>query len=174
MTGRTVTNAPTLTGMRRPTLLLLVPIVGLALAGCGSGGGRSDPSAAAAPSGSSAAALRAVAAQELNTYSAGQYGAAWDLWDSAGQHAISRADYVALFTRCRDAFAGVGFKITSATVSGTAGTVATDRGGVPVVFAFNLEDGRWRYQPPATDMADYKLGLDATVAKDKAEGVCGT
>ncbi|GAA0318535.1 hypothetical protein GCM10010151_05480 [Actinoallomurus spadix] len=52
-----------------------------------------------------------MATEEFDSYAAGDYGAAWDLWTAAGKRAISRANYVKLFTLCPEIAQGVRFEI---------------------------------------------------------------
>ncbi|MHB1324975.1 MAG: hypothetical protein ACYDGS_03215 [Thermoleophilia bacterium] len=115
--------------------------------------------------------LRPVAQEEFDTYSGGVFGETWDLWTKEGKSLISRDGYIRLHAECKT-IQGIPFEILKISINGDRATVMGKRAGFDFAFEFAYEDGEWRFDPPADDKADYKLGIDALIAKMKAEGRC--
>lgn len=158
-------------------------------AGCSSGDDAQEPSgadtvatsggtAAGAPAATAAAepktveAAKVAAQAEFDAYAAGDWAGAWDLYNAAGQAAISRADYVRLHTECK-VITGPAFVIKSARLEGTdKAVVNVSRLNVLFSYTMTYEGGHWRYQPDDDAMRDYARGVDATIASEKADGTC--
>jgi hypothetical protein len=88
------------------------------------------------------------------------FGAFWDLWTAEAQVAISRADYIRLVTECRNPRAGVPVEVATGRFAGNDIVIVdVTRGGQPATYELRFEEGRWRFQPDANSMADYRLGL---------------
>ena len=143
-------------------------------------GGSSGPAAAASRPASPTAAVqqprteaqvRTIAQQEYDAYSAGRWDQAWDLWTTEGKAAFSQADYLKLRHTCPPT-PGTAFAISAVLVNGDHASVRTEHGGAVFSSDFVYQDGQWRYQPPAANMADYRAGVDKAIAKEKAAGTC--
>jgi hypothetical protein len=161
----------------------------LALAGCSSadsGGSAAPPPAAGAPATQGAAstgteprteaAVRAAATEEFDSYAAGDYGAAWDVWTAAGKKAISRANYVKLFQLCPEIAQGVRFEIQKVALDNDhEAHVRASRMGIAVQsFQFVYESGHWRFVPLPDAMNDYRTKTINQMAADRrAQGGCG-
>ncbi len=165
--------------MRRTGTVLLT--VTLALAGCTSESPRT-PGAKVAPTSVSpspaeeprtAVAAQTAAQRSFDAFAAGDWAGAWDEWNGAGKAAFSREDYVRLHTTCKT-LTGLPFKIKTARLEGAdKAVVQAERASFAFAYEMTYEEGRWRFQPDADAMADYRLGVDALIAKKKTEGTCG-
>lgn len=162
-----------------------------ALAGCsstdsGDSGAATPPPAVGAPATQGAAstateprteaAVRAAATEEFDSYSAGDYGEAWDLWTAAGKKAISRKNYMHLFELCPDVASGARFDIQRVTMdSDHEAHVRVSRLGIAVMsYQFAYEDGHWRYVPTPESMNNYRTKTVQQMAADRrAQGGCG-
>lgn len=118
------------------------------------------------------AAVRALAQEEADRFAAQDYAGAWDLWSKAGKAAISREDYSRMSETCQSG--GVPLKVSSVRMeSPTEAVVRIGLGDFQSAYPVIYEAGQWRWQPKASDMADYRLGVDELIAKRKAAGECG-
>jgi hypothetical protein len=122
------------------------------------------------------AAVRRVAQEEVDSFAAGEYGAAWDLWSARGKKAISRPDYERLFELCPSPVDGVRFTIEKITMApgGNSAKVRYSLLATLVSFDFVYEAGRWRFVPAPEAMREYRIGdVKKIAAKARAEGRCG-
>lgn len=118
-------------------------------------------------------AAKSAAQAEFDAYAAGDWKGAWDLWTTTAQTALPRDDYDRWHTTC-DTLTGVVFEITNVRLDGdTTATVAWRRSIAAGTSTMRYEGGRWRYQPADDDMADYRLGVEALIEKEKEAGRCG-
>jgi hypothetical protein len=92
---------------------------------------------------------------------------------ATGRRGCGTWDYVTLHTTCKT-LTGLKFTITAARLEGAdRAVIRADRGGLAFTYEMRYENGRWRFQPDAEAMADYRLGLTALIAQNKTEGTCG-
>jgi hypothetical protein len=68
-------------------------------------------------------AAKATARQFFNSYSNGQYAFAWALLDPSDQQAIPQATWVAVHDGCPGAVAGLAYRISNVTVTGSTAVV---------------------------------------------------
>ncbi|MGH3388826.1 MAG: hypothetical protein ACRDOO_08100 [Actinomadura sp.] len=120
-------------------------------------------------------AIRQVAQEEADSYAAGDYGAAWDLWTKDAKKAISRSDYERLFELCPPLSQGVRFTIEKITMAPDKNSAKVRFSRIIGVFSYKFvyEDGHWRFVPDADAMRDYRIGdVRKIAARARAEGRC--
>lgn len=136
----------------------------LLLSACGGWDGRSQTQLA-----------REAATETLDAYAAGEYARAWDGLDSASRAAISRADWVRLYTvLCRPDAEGIRFVVEKVRVKGQKGTARTSRGG-SVVFTWPMvrEGGAWHLQLETGMLHDFTTFTVEELATSWAQdGLC--
>jgi hypothetical protein len=153
-------------------LLVLLALV-VSLAGCS--GGVSDEGIAATAGATkeprNVVALKAMAQEQADRYSSGDYGGAWDMWSKESKAAISRADYVTLITTCYKS--GVPLTVSSVRIdsSGMA-TIRLAFGGFQRAYHPSYEDGHWVWNPTDEGLAQYSGGVDKAIRDLKASGDC--
>lgn len=178
-------HQPWETSLRRAAL---TAVVLLAAAGCSShdpaaetatppaaGGAPAAQSSTAATEPRTEAAVRAAASEEFDSYAAGDYGAAWDLWSAAGKRAISRAKYMHLFELCPEVAKGIRFEIQRVTMdSDREAHVRVSRMAIAVMtYQFVYESGRWRFVPAPEAMNDYRTKTVKEITQERrATGGC--
>ncbi|MFI7075417.1 hypothetical protein [Micromonospora sediminicola] len=166
--------------------IIAVGALGLALltAGCGNED-TTEPTTPAAPGAASTEAkadkpqepktveaAKALAQKEYDTYAAGDWKGAWDLWTNEGKAAITRDEYARLHTECKT-ITGLTFEITGARLEGEDTAVVNFKRSIAAGMSeIRYEDGQWRYQPDAESMADYAKGVDKVIAEGQASGRC--
>lgn len=153
--------------MRAP-LITAVALL-LSLAGCSSGQTPAEPTSearATIPTGQpkTEEAARAAAKEEFDAYAAGDWGGTWDLWTQAGQKAFSREDYIALHNACKTPV-GIPLNIQNVRLEGDSAIVRIERMTLIKAYTMKYENGEWRFQPEAEDMAGYAKGKDALIAE---------
>lgn len=167
--------------------LILAAATVLALTGCESAGGgnATPPSVSTAPSSAPAtsaaeprseAAVRQAAADEFDSFAAGDYGAAWDRFYAPAKKAISRAEYLRLLQLCPDVAHGVKFSVDKVTlVTRSASQVRVSRMGLAVAsYRFVYESGRWVFVPAPDTMRDFRTkSVQQMAADQRAQGGCG-
>ena len=117
-------------------------------------------------------AAKAAAQAEFDAYAAGDWQGTWDLWTAEGKAVISRNDYAKYHDTCKT-ITGLPFEITNARLEGTDTAIVTyKRATFSGKGEMRYEDGAWRWQPDAEDMAGYREGVDKMIADAKAEGGC--
>lgn len=160
-------------------VLILIPLFALLFVGCGSdnssiSSANTETAPAAAQTntvGKDEASLRPVAQEELDALSAGSFGEAWDLRTDEAKALMSREDYIRLNQECPK-LSNFQFQIQKITINGNQAEVRVTVAGFNASYDFVYENGQWRYDPPADVKADYKLGADQLLAKEKAAGNC--
>lgn len=164
--------------MRRVIPAVVLPFM---LVGCG---GESAPSAAPqepAPAASAPAqpqteeAVREAAQEHVDAYVSGDYAGAWESWSNSAKKVLDQAGYVRLNELCPQLAEGVPMKVDAVRLNAakTVAVVRFERLGFKFSYKYLYEDGRWRFQPDAETIADYRLGAEALAAKRKREGSCG-
>jgi hypothetical protein len=138
-----------------------------------------SPKAAASPAQpGTAAAAKAAAARFFGLYNAGQYAAAWTLLPPATRRAIPQATWVAVHGACPSGAAGLAFRITDVTVTGSTAVVTYQLSGAGAALgsaeqAFTYSGGQWWLA--LDDPAIYRHGsAKADIAAAKASGNCAT
>ncbi|MBQ1028854.1 hypothetical protein ACIP95_07435 [Micromonospora parva] len=117
-------------------------------------------------------AAKALAQREFDTYAAGDWKGAWDLWTSEGKAAISRDEYARLHTECKT-ITGLTFEITTSRLEGADTAIVNYKRSIAAGSSeVRYVDGQWRYQPDAESMADYAKGVDKVIAEGRASGRC--
>ena len=121
------------------------------------------------------AAVRTAATEEFDSYAAGDYGAAWDLWSAAGKKAVSRTNYLRLHRLCPPMTGGIRFEIQKVTMdSDRSAHVRVSRLIAVFTYRFVYEAGRWRFVPDADSMRDYRTKtVEQMAAERRAQGGCG-
>ncbi|PYC87349.1 hypothetical protein C7C46_05105 [Streptomyces tateyamensis] len=149
---------------------VLVAAVAAALTGCaGKPAGPSAPPVAPQPQ---TAQAQAVASQEFGLLAGGGWAPAWSLWPASAQQAISAADFVRLNTECKPQL-GTAYVLDSSTkLDDTTVRVGWHRGAQSGSNTVAYQDGKWRFVPDASALADYRLGVDQLVERRRAAGDC--
>lgn len=167
--------------------LIIAALLLPALAGCSTTGDAGSPAAApnwtSAPPAAKAAAeprtedgVRAAATEEFDSYAAGDYGEAWDVWYAPAKKLISRTAYVHLLALCPDPAAGARLNIEKVTMEGGGGAarVRASRLIAVLSYRFVYEAGHWRFVPTADNMRNYRTKtVQQITAERRAEGGCG-
>lgn len=113
-----------------------------------------------------------VAQKEFGLLSGGGWAAAWNLWTSSAQQAVSQAEFVHVNSACRPAL-GVPYVIDDSTVADPATVrIAWHRASARGVNSMVYQGGRWRFAPDARTLADYRLGADRLIGQRRAAGSC--
>jgi len=156
--------------MRRVLIIGALLAAVLGVAGCTAAG--SAPAASSGPPAPQVLAGQSLAQREFGLLAGGDFGGAWDLWAAPAQQVMDRSSYVALNTQCRPAL-GEPYTITSVRAdSATVLTVFWRHGPATGTSSVVYQGNRWWFAPGPTDLADYRLGVSAVVAKRKAAGEC--
>lgn len=187
-------HATTLRGVKTPQIPLLAAALLVAvLAGCSARSTSSAKSVATHTSG--AAAVPAVSptsspAAEPRTYDAAKAavdktiaatkardgGTAWDMLTSAGQAAMSRADYIKVIDACpkfaaNDELVSVAMNAAGTTATVTMSTPA-NLGGSTYTWVVVYENGHWRHQPSDSALDWMGMGADKAITVLTNEGSC--
>jgi len=129
-----------------------------------------SPSPSAEPK--SEAGAKAAADLIDSRFAAQDWAGTWDLYDAAGQKAISRADFVRLKTAC-PGITGAPFVFKSIRAEGDAYVILRERGGFSFSDTFVYENGHWRKKVPSDALAEYATGVDKLIEARRAAGSCG-
>jgi hypothetical protein len=146
--------------------------------GCSSGHrtARTHPPAVAShtPSTDPRTVAAARAAQEaIDRQLSGDYTGAWETYTAAGKAAISKADFVRLQTACPPKSLNQRARVVDARLEDpNTAVVRVNLGGNIVARTLRYEGGTWLIEPSGGAMADFKLGVDQAIAKQKAAGNC--
>jgi hypothetical protein len=154
--------------------LTVAALLALAAAGCSSS--EPSPGSTASPGTASGqpkteAAATAVVQEWLHRFTSGDFAGAWQLYTDEGKAAVSQADYITLNATCPSV---QGTQITNVSVRVNGDTAAghAQVGNVVGTYALAYQHGEWLIEPTSSDLAEYKTGIDATIAFRKAEGEC--
>lgn len=150
-------------------------------AAAGPGHGHATGSVSAAETASAAqpenaVAARSVAEQYFGLYSAGQFAASYELLASSAQRKVSEATWVAVHQGCPAQAAGLAYKVSKATLTGSTAIVTVSLAGAAaglgsVSQALIYSAGRWGLVP--SDLSLYRHGsVKADIAAAKAAGYC--
>ncbi len=159
---------------------------GLVLAGCAGGGTNAQPADTTSSSSSTsstisstptptaepktATAVKAMAQEEADRYSAGDWEGAWELWTAEGKAAVTAEDYARFHDTCSTS--GVPLKVVNVRVQGDVATIRIEALGFQQAYKAKYENGAWRWQPNASDLRDYRGGVDKMIKDGKADGSC--
>jgi hypothetical protein len=133
--------------------------------------GTPPPSATSAPAEPrTAAAAKALAQEEADRYSSGDYEGAWDLWAAADKQVISGAEYARFHETCTTS--GVPLKVESVRLTSTGAVARLDALSFKFSYRLAYEDGHWRWHINDDDLTDYRKGVDAMIKQRKAKGQC--
>lgn len=103
-------------------------------------------------------------------------GTAWDMLTSAGQAAISRADYVKVVRQCPRLFTSeqtLSIALnTSATIATITATAPADQGGGTITWTMIYERGHWKHQPSDAALKWMSYGADKALSVLRSSGNC--
>lgn len=118
-----------------------------------------------------AAAKAAVEAE--NRQLSGDYAGAWELYDAAGKAAISKDDFVRLQTACPPKLHGQQARATEGRLEDpNTAVIRIEVAGQTTARTMRNEGGHWLTEPSDSAMADFRLGVDQAISKQKAAGNC--
>jgi hypothetical protein len=159
----------------RATLAVLAAVTVLA-AGCSSGPGHRQPAKPAtnAPSNDPRTVAAAkVAVEAVDRQLSGDYAGAWELYTASGKAAIGKDDFVRLQTACPPKSRGQRAKAVQGRLEDpNTAVIRIEVAGSTAARTMRNEGGHWLIEPSDTAMADFKLGVDQAIAKQKAAGTC--
>ena len=155
-------------GMKR--ILIAAAVLPLALAACGDDQDTSaDPTTthgatSSATTGESLAgdqaAVMAVAQEQSDRHSSGDYGGSWDMWTKDAKAKVSRDDYVAFSEAC--SAGGVPLKVKFVRFDNPKqAVVRLSIGDQAQSYTMKLEADGWAWQPQAGTVDTFANGLEA-------------
>ena len=158
-------------------LLASVTVLAMLVAGCSTHPQRRQPQAAPTSHGPSndprTVAAAKVAVEAVNRQLAGDYAGAWELYTASGKAAISKDDFVRLQTACPPKSKGQQAKALEGRLEDpNTAVIRLEVGGATAARTMRNEGGKWLIEPSDSAMADFKLGVDQAIAKEKAAGNC--
>jgi len=114
-----------------------------------------------------------VAVEAENRQLSGDYAGAWELYTAAGKAAISKDDFVRLQTACPPKLHGQQARATEGRLEDpNTAVIRIQVAGQTTARTMRNEGGHWLTEPSDTALADFKLGVDQAIAKQKAAGNC--
>jgi hypothetical protein len=166
---------------------VLLPILAVALAACGSGTTTTPPSSSnqttAAPSSpaapaepDTAAGAQAAAQTVFELYGGGQYSAVYTDMAPSFTSQVPEPTYVAVHQDCPSS--GLSYQVTDPVLTGNTAVVTVSLAGAASALAsetmaFDYVSGKWLWAPSAQMTAPYKAGSVAQIVTAlKAEGPC--
>lgn len=124
-----------------------------------------------APEAQTVTAAQAAAQTVFDRFSAGDFAGAWDMYTTAGQAAISQADYVKLNEACSRK--GLAITVSSARLQNpTTAIVIAKQLVATQSYTMLYQQNAWRLQPAKEGIALYKLGAIKAIAAQKKAGTC--
>jgi hypothetical protein len=115
---------------------------------------------------------KGIAEAELGMMAGGDWSGAWELWTATAKQAMSKADFIALNKACPSKL-GVLYEIQDVKpVTGLTVTVTWKHADTNGSGTMKYESGSWHYEADAKQLADYRLGTQALIAKRKAAKTC--
>jgi hypothetical protein len=115
---------------------------------------------------------KGIAQAELGMLAGGDWAGAWELWTTSAKQAMSKADFIALNKECQPKL-GVLYEIQDVKpVAALAVAVSWQHAATKGSGTMKYENGSWHYEPDATQLADYRMGAKALIAKRKADKTC--
>ncbi|HEU5109624.1 MAG TPA: hypothetical protein VFT95_13865 [Micromonosporaceae bacterium] len=170
--------------MRWTARALLGAAVLVAAAGCGTEpGGSAAPQASPAPPPVPAEPTRTpvnvnvgealeVSDQQFKLLTAGNWAGAWALWTEMAKKSVPRADFLAVNKACPAALRKA-YKLQDVRPVNTQLIELTYRRDDNVHRAvLRAAGGGWQFEPDAATLVEYANGVDAAIAKRKAEKQC--
>jgi hypothetical protein len=156
---------------------LAVLVVSTFVAGCGSSHPEPRPRVAPTthvPSNDPRTVAAAKAAVEaVDRQLSGDYAGAWELYTAAGKAAISKDDFVRLQTACPPKDKGQQARALEGRLEDpNTAVIRLQVAGSTAARTMHNEGGQWLIQPSDSAMADFKLGVDQAIAKERAAGNC--
>jgi hypothetical protein len=114
-----------------------------------------------------------VAVEAVNRQLSGDYAGAWELYTASGKAAISKDDFVRLQTACPPKAKGQQAKALEGRLEDpNTAVIRLQVAGETAARTLRNEGGHWLIEPSDSAMADFKLGVDQAIAKEKAAGNC--
>jgi hypothetical protein len=158
----------------RATLAVLAAVTVL-LAGCSSGPQHRQPAKTATHASNDPRTVAAAkaAVEAVDRQLSGDYAGAWELYTAAGKAAISKDDFVRLQTACPPKSRGQQARAVEGRLEDpNTAVIRIEVAGATAARTMRNEGGHWLIEPSDTAMADFKLGVDQAIAKQKAAGTC--
>jgi hypothetical protein len=157
--------------------LAVLAITSLLVAGCASQPQPRPPRAAPTTRGPSndprTVAAAKVAVEAVDRQLSGDYAGAWELYTAAGKAAISKDDFVRLQTTCPPKDKGQQARALEGRLEDpNTAVIRLEVAGSTAARTVRNEGGQWLIEPSDSAMADFKLGVDQAIAKEKAAGNC--
>ncbi len=114
-----------------------------------------------------------TAVEAVDRQLSGDYAGAWELYTADGKAAISKDDFVRLQTACPPKSRGQQARALEGRLEDpNTAVIRIEVAGQTAARTMRYEDGRWLIEPSDSAMADFKLGVDQAIAKEKAAGNC--
>jgi hypothetical protein len=175
-----IVTRPARTARATVVLLATVTAVGVLVAGCSThpqpSRPRTVPATPATPKSSNdprTVAAAKVAVEAENRQLSGDYAGAWELYTAAGKAAISKDDFVRLQTACPPKLHGQQARATEGRLEDpNTAVIRVEVAGQTTARTMRNEGGHWLTEPSDSALADFKLGVDQAIAKQKAAGNC--
>jgi hypothetical protein len=163
-------------GRTAVAILAALTALGVLADGCSSRPEPRRPRAAASPAPSNdprtVAAARA-AVEAVDRQLSGDYAGAWELYTAAGKAAISKDDFVRLQTACPPKSRGQQARAVEGRLeSPDTAVIRIEVAGSTAARTMRNEGGHWLIEPSDAALADFELGVDQAIAKQKAAGNC--
>jgi hypothetical protein len=157
---------------RRIAATALVAVAALGVtAACTKDDAPSGAAASTGPEPETIDGARAAAQTVFDRFSEGDFAGAWDMYTTAGQAAISQADYVKLNQACTRK--GLGIQLASVRMDATdRATVIAKQLAATRPYTMIYETGAWKLQPAPDGLALYSLGAVQAIAAQKRAGTC--
>lgn len=114
---------------------------------------------------------KAAAQEAFDRYTSGDFAGAWLMYSDEGRAAVTQADYVRLNTACPK-LQRIQVTIAAVRIDGDKATVRAQLGQLVDSYVMDYQHGQWLLEPTATALANYKAGIDQTIAASKANGSC--
>ncbi len=114
-----------------------------------------------------------VAVGAVDRQLAGDYAGAWELYTADGKAAVSKDGFVRLQTACPPKAHGQQARALEGRLEDpNTAVIRVEVAGQTTARAMRNEGGQWHIEPSDSAMADFKLGVDQAIAKQKAAGNC--
>lgn len=115
--------------------------------------------------------MTAAAQEAFDRYASSDFAGAWQMYTAAGRAAVTQADYVRLNTAC-PGLQRVQVHISAVRIEGDRATVRMQVGSLVDSYVLGYEGGAWLVEPTAEALANYRRGIDKTIAAMKAAKAC--
>jgi hypothetical protein len=143
------------------------------VAGCSSGHQPAAPNTHGPTNDPRTVAAAKVAVEAVDRQLSGDYAGAWELYTTAGKAAISKDDFVRLQAACPPKDKGQQARALEGRLQDpNTAVIRLQVAGSTAARTLRNESGQWRIEPSDSAMADFKLGVDQAITKERAAGNC--